>query len=54
VVSEVSEKSRLTEILTAVPTRKQLLHVVRLEDGRLKAPLEVRLVYDAEHPSPRN
>jgi hypothetical protein len=54
VVSEVSEKSRLTEILTAVPTRKQLLHVVRLEDDRLKAPLEVRLVYDAEPPSPRN
>ena len=51
VVSEVSEKSRLTEVLTAVPARKQLLHVVRLEDGRLKTPLEVRLVYDAASPS---
>ena len=48
VVTEVSEKSRLIEVLTAVPARKQLLHVVRLEDGRLKTPLELRLVYDAE------
>jgi hypothetical protein len=52
VVSEVSDQSRLTEVLTAVPARKQLLHVVRLEDGRLKTPLEVRLVYDAA-PAPK-
>lgn len=54
VVSEVSLKSRLTEVLTAVPARNQLLHVVRLEDGRLKTPLEVRLVYDAEPASQKD
>ncbi len=54
VVTEVAEKSRLTEILTAVKDRKQLLHVIRLEDGRLKTPLEVRLVYDAEPASQKD
>jgi hypothetical protein len=49
-ITEISDDSRLTELLTAVPTRKQLLHVIRLEDKRLKAPLEVRLAYDAAAP----
>jgi hypothetical protein len=46
-ITEVSDDGKLTELLTAVPARKQLLHVIRLEDKRLKAPLEVRLAYDA-------
>lgn len=46
VVTETSDERKLTELLTAVPARRQLLHVVRLEDKRLKAPLEVRLAYD--------
>ncbi len=52
VVTEVADDSKLTELLTAVPSRRQILHVVRLEDKRLRAPLEVRLVYDAAEPSP--
>lgn len=47
VVTEIAEGGKLTELLTAVPARKQILHVVRLEDKRLKAPLEIRLAYDA-------
>jgi hypothetical protein len=50
VVTETSDQSKLTEILTAVPARRQLLHVVRLEDKRLKTPLEVRLAYDMAPP----
>jgi hypothetical protein len=52
VVTEVADDAKLTEILTAVPSRRQILHVVRLEDKRLRAPLEVRLVYDAAEPPP--
>ena len=47
VVTEIAESGKLTELLTAVPARKQMLHVLRLEDKRLRAPLEVRLAYDA-------
>lgn len=52
VVTEIGESSKLTEVLTAVPSRKQILHAVRLEDDRLKAPLEFRLAYDAAVPPP--
>ena len=47
VVTEIAEGGKLIELLTSVPSRKQVLHVVRLEDKRLKAPLEIRLAYDA-------
>jgi hypothetical protein len=51
-ITEVAEDGRLTELLTPVPGRNQLIHVVRLEDKRLKSPLELRLVYDAAPSGP--
>jgi hypothetical protein len=41
-----SGKTRAIEVLTLVPARKQLIHVVRYEDSLLKKPLELKLVYD--------
>jgi hypothetical protein len=41
-----SGKTRALEVLTLVPARNQLIHVVRYEDEHLKKPLELKLVYD--------
>jgi hypothetical protein len=47
VVTETSDQGKLIEILTAVPARRQLLHVLRLQHSALPSPLEVKLAYDA-------
>lgn len=46
------KESLLTEVLSPVPSRSQLAYVLRLEQKLLKAPLELRLVYDHGEPAP--
>jgi hypothetical protein len=45
---EGDKKRRVIETLTLVPAAGLLVHAVRWEDGLLKKPLEVRLVYTRE------
>jgi hypothetical protein len=47
VVTESTDDGKLTEVFTAVPAKRQLLYALRLEDRRLKTPLDLRIVYDA-------
>jgi len=44
------DKSRVIQILTAVPQRRQLVHNVRFENTALKEPLELKLLYDLAKP----
>lgn len=46
VLDSKGKESRLAEVLTLVPERKQLTYAIRLEQKLLKAPLEASLVYD--------
>ena len=47
VIEEESETgTRITDLLTLVPARHQLIHALRVEASILKEPLELRLVYD--------
>jgi hypothetical protein len=46
VLESKGKDSKLTELLTLVPTRNQLNYAIRLEHKLLKAPLELSLVYD--------
>jgi hypothetical protein len=46
VLESKGKESRFLEVLTPVPTRKQLTYALRLEHKLLKEPLEVSLVYD--------
>jgi hypothetical protein len=41
-----SGKTKLLEVLTLVPARKQLVHALRYEAEAFPKPLELRLVYD--------
>jgi hypothetical protein len=46
VLESTSGKTKLTEVLTAVPARNQLIHAIRYEAELFKKPLELRTVYD--------
>jgi hypothetical protein len=51
VLESESGKTKLLEVLTLVPARSQLIHVLRYEAEVFSKPLELRLVYDRA-PSP--
>lgn len=46
VLESQSGEAKLTELLTLVPSRNQLIHAIRYEAKVLKKPLELTLVYD--------
>lgn len=46
VLESESGEAKLTEVLTLVPSRNQLIHALRYEAKLFKKPLELRLVYD--------
>jgi len=54
VLEEEGEKGlRLVEVLTLLPSRRELIHAVRFESSLLKDPLNLRLMYRREASSPR-
>ena len=46
VLESESGEAKLTEVLTLVPTRNQLIHALHYEVKVLKKPLDLKLVYD--------
>lgn len=44
------DKSKLIQVLTAVPSRRQLVYNVRLHHAGLKEPVELKLLYDLATP----
>jgi hypothetical protein len=46
-------KTKVVEVLTLVPSRNQLIHLLHLEMDLLKSPIDLKLVYDRDAaPSP--
>ena len=45
-------KTKVVEVLTLVPSRNQLIHLLHLEMDLLKSPIDLRLVYDRDTSSP--
>ncbi len=45
-------KTKVVEVLTLVPSRNQLIHLLHLEMDLLKAPIDLKLVYDRDTASP--
>ena len=45
-------KTKVVEVLTLVPSRNQLIHLLHVEMDLLKAPIDLKLVYDRDKASP--
>jgi hypothetical protein len=52
VLESAGGKTKVVEVLTLVPSRNQLIHLLHVEMDLLKAPLDLKLVYDRDTPSP--
>ena len=52
VLESKSGKTKVVEVLTLVPSRNQLIHLLHLEMDLLKSPIDLKLVYDREAAAP--